>query len=70
MYFPFFKPQTGGKRFAAQPQTIYPEFPLHIIRLVDGLQFPEGVDLNDILIFAGADFNLIVFLFVDQRVNT
>ena len=27
MYFPFFKPQTGGKRFAAQPQTIYSEFP-------------------------------------------
>ena len=27
MYFPFFKPQSGGKRFAAQPQTIYSEFP-------------------------------------------
>ena len=27
MYFPFFKPQTGGKRSAAQPQTIYSEFP-------------------------------------------
>ena len=27
MYFPFFKPQTGNKRFAAQPQTIYSEFP-------------------------------------------
>ena len=28
LYFPFFKPQTGGKRSAAQPQTIYSEFPL------------------------------------------
>ncbi len=28
MYFPFFKPQSGGKRFAAQPQTIYSEFPM------------------------------------------
>ena len=27
LYFPFFKPQTGGKRSAAQPQTIYSEFP-------------------------------------------
>ena len=27
VYFPFFKPQSGGKRFAAQPQTIYSEFP-------------------------------------------
>ena len=27
MYFPFFKPQAGNKRFAAQPQTIYSEFP-------------------------------------------
>ena len=27
MYFPFFKPQTGGKRSAIQPQTIYSEFP-------------------------------------------
>ena len=27
MYFPFSKPQTGGKRSAAQPQTIYSEFP-------------------------------------------
>ncbi len=27
MYFPFFKPQAGGKRFAAQPQSIYSEFP-------------------------------------------
>ena len=27
MYFPFSKPQSGGKRFAAQPQTIYSEFP-------------------------------------------
>ena len=30
MSFPFFKPQTGNKRFAAQPQTIYSEFPLII----------------------------------------
>ena len=30
MYFPFFKPQTGGKRSAAQPQTIYSEFPYNI----------------------------------------
>ena len=29
MYFPFFKPQTGGKRSAIQPQTIYSEFPLY-----------------------------------------
>ncbi|MBD8990788.1 MAG: hypothetical protein EGQ87_07425 [Clostridiales bacterium] len=28
MYFPFFKPQTGGKRSATQPQTICSEFPL------------------------------------------
>ena len=27
LYFPFFKPQTGGKRSAIQPQTIYSEFP-------------------------------------------
>ena len=27
VYFPFFKPQSGSKRFAAQPQTIYSEFP-------------------------------------------
>ena len=27
MYFPFFKPRTGNKRYAAQPQTIYSEFP-------------------------------------------
>ena len=27
MYFPFFVPQTGSKRSAAQPQTIYSEFP-------------------------------------------
>ena len=27
MYFPFFKPQTEGKRSAIQPQTIYSEFP-------------------------------------------
>ena len=30
VYFPFFKPQSGGKRFAAQPQTIDSEFPLII----------------------------------------
>ena len=29
MYFPFFKPQTGGKRSATQPQTICSEFPLY-----------------------------------------
>ncbi len=29
MYFPFSKPQTGGKRSAAQPQTIYSEFPYY-----------------------------------------
>ena len=27
MYFPFSKPQTGGKRSAIQPQTIYSEVP-------------------------------------------
>ena len=27
MYFPFYKPQTGGKRSAIQPQTIYSEVP-------------------------------------------
>ncbi len=27
MYFPFFEPKVGGKRFAAQPQTIDSEFP-------------------------------------------
>ena len=27
MYFPFFKPQTGGKKSATQPQTIYSELP-------------------------------------------
>ena len=27
VYFPFFKPQTGGKRSAIQPQTIYSEVP-------------------------------------------
>ncbi len=27
LYFPFFKAQPGSKRFAAQPQTIYSEFP-------------------------------------------
>ena len=27
LYFPFFKPQSGGKRSAVQPQTIYSEFP-------------------------------------------
>ena len=29
LYFPFSKPQTGGKRSAAQPQTIYSEFPYY-----------------------------------------
>ena len=33
MYFPFFKPQSGGKRFAAQPQTIYSEFPKLVFSL-------------------------------------
>ena len=33
MSFPFFKPQTGNKRFAAQPQTIYSEFPKVRVRL-------------------------------------
>ena len=32
MYFPFFKPQTEGKRSATQPQTIYSEFPYNIQR--------------------------------------
>ena len=27
LYFPLLEAQTGGKRFAAQPQTIYSEFP-------------------------------------------
>lgn len=27
MYFPFFIPQAGGKRSAAQPKTIYSEVP-------------------------------------------
>ena len=27
LYFPFFKPQIGGKRSATQPQTIYSELP-------------------------------------------
>ena len=27
MYFPFFEPQSGSKRSAVQPQTIYSEFP-------------------------------------------
>ena len=27
LYFPFFKPQTGGKRSAVQPPAIYSEFP-------------------------------------------
>ena len=31
MYFPFFKPQTGGKRSATQPQTIYSEVPFEFI---------------------------------------
>ena len=34
MYFPFFKPQTGGKRSAVQPQTIYSEVPLYQCDLV------------------------------------
>ena len=34
MYFPFFKPQTGGKRSAAQPRTIYSEVPLYQCDLV------------------------------------
>ena len=33
MYFPFFKPQTGNKRFAAQPQTIYSEFPYSLWKM-------------------------------------
>ena len=34
LYFPFFKPQTGGKRSAVQPQTIYSEVPLYQCDLV------------------------------------
>ena len=40
MYFPFFKPQTGGKRSAIQPQTIYSEFPWILIRCAE--HHPEG----------------------------
>ena len=36
MYFPFSKPQTGGKRSAAQPQTIYSEFPKEKWRTAGG----------------------------------
>ena len=38
LYFPFFKPQTGGKRSAAQPQTIYSEFPLFLETLIKKLR--------------------------------
>ena len=31
MYFPFFEPQSGSKRSAVQPQTIYSEFPERIV---------------------------------------
>ncbi len=37
MSFPFFKPQTGSKRFAAQPQKIYSEFPKNRRRILEKL---------------------------------
>ena len=57
MYFPFFKPQTGGKRSATQPQTIYSEFPkllsyyytdflrrINRIMIKVSLNLPQGSD--------------------------
>ena len=48
LYFPFFKPQPGSKRFAAQPQTIYSEFPkrnlsVDVLPKPVQVQNPEGV---------------------------
>ena len=57
VYFPFFKPQTGGKRSAIQPQTIYSEFPkllsyyytdflrrINWIMIKVSLNLPQGSD--------------------------
>ena len=44
MYFPFFKPQTGGKRSAVQPQTIYSEVPLYQCDLVTEKCFAPRYD--------------------------
>ena len=34
MYFLFFILHRGSKRYAAQPQTIYSEFPIHRMKTV------------------------------------